>query len=238
MWQFDIVRGGNMKKLLIVLAGFAALGSVAFGQTNQVLSRNAVGYEALVVPSNKFNMVRLDFVNLDGATYTVTNLIGDQLPQNSSVFIWNRSSSSYIAENKTRSGWGPGTNPITRGVGMFLKAPSGTGVSNQYTVYFMGEVPDAITSPTTTISGITGVNLHGYPYPADVFWTNTGLAKNGQQNDTLYLWDITNQSYIAYNRTRSGWGTGTNVILRPGQAFWYISTTTQTWSEVKPYTWP
>jgi hypothetical protein len=228
-----------MKKLVIALAGIAALSSVAFGQTNQVLSRNAVGYEAIIVPSNKLNLVRLDFVNLDGAPYTVTNLIGDQLPQGSSVFIWNKATASYVGENKIRTGWSPGTNRITRGVGMFIKGPGGlANVSNQYTVYFMGEVPDSLTAPTTSISGITGVNLHGYPYPADIQWTNTGLARNGAQGDSLFIWDVSNQTYVGYNRIRTGWGAGTNVILRPGQGFWYSSTTVQNWVEIKPYTWP
>jgi hypothetical protein len=102
----------------------------------------------------------------------------------------------------------------------------------------MGEVPDAITAPTTTINDVTGVNLVGYPYPADIKWTNTQLAKNGVVNDQLFTWNITNQAYNIFTRTVGGWAGGTNVVIRPGEGFWFRTTRTQTWTEAKPYTWP
>ncbi|MCP5489142.1 MAG: hypothetical protein H7A43_10910 [Verrucomicrobia bacterium] len=227
-----------MKKVTLALVGLAFAGSCAFAQTNQVLSRNAVGYVKVEVDKGELALVRMDFENLQGVDNTVTNLIGDQLPSGSSVLLWDKVAQQYTAENKIRSGWSPGTNVITRGTSMFLK-PSATAASNTYTVFLMGEVPDRFTAPTTTVLGVTGLNPLGFPYPVQVAWTNTGLAKNSVSGDSLLVWDQNIQNYVAYNRTRSGWGAGETLVLQPGQGFWFRNvTSTQDWSEVKPYTWP
>lgn len=225
-----------MKKVTLALVGLAFAGSCAFAQTNQVLSRNAVGYVKVTVPKDGLAMVRLDFENLQGVDNTVTNLIGDQLPTGASAFIWDKQSASYVSEGKTRGGWLPGTNVIDRGDGFFLAVPS-SAVSNEYQVFLMGEVPDRFTAPTTTVTGVTGINLLGFPYPVQVAWTNVGLAKNGATGDALFTWDVNTQSYANYGKTRGGWS-DPNLIIQPGQSFWYQSAATQDWSEVKPYTWP
>jgi hypothetical protein len=185
-------------------------------------------------------MVRLDFINLDGANYTVTNLVGTQLPVNRQAFIWDRTLAAYKTETRTIGGWTPGTNQINRGGGFFLRAPAGAGVSNTYTVYFMGEVPDAITAPTTTVGTLSGLNLVGYPYPAEILWTNTHLAKTAVVNDQLFVWSVSNQAYTTYTRTIGGWGAATNVTIFVGQGFFSrkFGTNTVLWTEVKPYTWP
>lgn len=224
-----------MKKLVIVAGVMAAVAANA--QTNQVLSRNAVGYEKVVVSTGQLVLARNDFNNLGGSPYTVTNLIGNSLPQGSSVLLWDSVGQSYIAENKTRSGWSPGTNVIRRGAGFFMSVPSAA-ASNSYDVFFMGEVPDATTAPSTTVNGVTALAMYGFPYPVAQFWTNMNIAKNAVSGDSLLLWDVSSQQYVAHNRTRSGWGTGTNVVINPAQGFWFKTAATQTWTEVKPYTWP
>jgi hypothetical protein len=177
-------------------------------------------------------MVSLDFESLSGAPFTVTNLIGNQLPSGSAVFIWDALASAYKGEVRTRSGWNPGTNVINRTQGMFIQSAAET------SVYFMGEVPDRFTAGTTTVANVTGVNMYGFPYPVDVQWTNTFLAKNGQTGDGLFIWDIGTQGYIGYVRTRSGWIGAESVVIKPGQAFWFQTAGNLNWQEVKPYTWP
>lgn len=224
-----------MKKLVVMASVLTAMAASA--QTNTVLSKNAVGYEKVSVVTGQLVLVRNDFNNIAGSPFTVTNLIGNALPTGSSVLLWDPVAQAYIAENRTRSGWSPGTNVIRRGAGFFMSVPAAA-ASNQYDVYFMGEVPDTTTAPSTTVSGVTGLAMFGFPYPVAQFWTNMNLAKNATSGDSLLLWDVQTQQYVAHNRTRSGWGTGTNVVINPGQGFWFKTTATQTWTEVKPYTWP
>lgn len=224
-------------RLLTLVAALAATASMA--QTNQVLSRNAVGYEKITVRNNNFELTRLDFVNLGGSAYTVTNLIGDQLPVGSAAFIYNNAEGTWLSEGRTRGGWLPGTNKIVRGQAVFLNVPS-SAPSNSYSVFYMGEVPDSVTAPTTTISNIEVFKGLGYPYPVAMQWTNTTLGATAPTGAGLFTWDAGITSYVSYARTRGGWGAATNLVIQPGQGFFYTlpAGTTQTWVEVKPYTWP
>lgn len=224
-----------MKKLAIALLGLTVVSSAVFAQTNQVLSRNAVGYVRVDTPSNKLNLVRLDFVNLAGGNYTVTNLIGNQLAQGGALYIWDLSNQTYVGENKLKSGWSPGTNAIRRGAGFFIYSLSNNNV------FLMGEVPDSITAPTTTVNVLGGLNLTGYPYPADATFTSTPMFTSSAQGDAIYLWDVTGQTYGGYNRLKSGWSPAdyTNLTFRPGQGFWYLRNSGgASWQYAKPYTWP
>lgn len=220
-----------MKKTTAILLGSLIASSAALAQSN-VLSRNAVGYIKQSAPANQLNMVSLTFESMDGAAYTVTNLIGSQLPVGSSVFIWNRANATYVTENRTRSGWTPGTNVINRGDGLFIRSAAGTNV------FFMGEVPDSTTAPSTALGQVSGLSMYSYPYPVARNWTDIELSQNGAVGDSLIIWDVDTQTYASYNRTRSGWGSATNVVIEPGQAFWYQTATTQSWDVVKPYDWP
>lgn len=227
-----------MKKIIIAALAIGLVGSAAQAQSNQVLSRNAVGYVKVTAGSNTLTLVRNDFESINGGSIAVSNLIGTQVPVNSTVMLWNRGVQQYRSGGLTRSGWGTfGSNLVRRGDGFFLRIPSGTGISN-YTVYLMGEVPDETTAPTSLTENVTALGMYGYPYPVNTYWTNTPLAKGAAVNDSLMLWSTTNQSYYSFGKTRSGWGAATNVILAPGQGFWFRSSITQQWSEVKPYTWP
>lgn len=223
-----------MKKFAIIAAALLVSAS-AFAQTNQVLSRNAVGYVRVDAPAGKFNLIRLDFVNLSGTGYTVTNLFGNQLAQGTAVYIWDLSNQVYRIENKGARGWLPGTNVIRRGAGMFISS------SSNAQVFLMGEVPDQFTAPTSGVYGLTGYNLVGVPYPVDTPITNSPFFLGAAQGDALYLWN-TNQTYDIYNRGARGWlpPTITNVVLKPGQGMWYqrngVGTTN--WIFGKPYTWP
>jgi hypothetical protein len=235
-----------MKKITLAIAGLALIGNAVFAQTNTVLSRNAVGYVKATIPKGKLALLRNDFEDITGRGLAITNVIGDQVPDGSTVLIWDYSfnpAPKYIAINKAapgRGGWGAaGTNRLLRGRSFFLQIPSGA-VSNEYQVYLMGEVPDKTTAPTTSVTVINTLGMYGLPYPVSEYWTNTTLAKQAVDGDTLLLWNGTN--YVAYNKAapgRGGWGAGTNVVLTPGQGFWFrTSAASSNWMVGKPYTWP
>jgi len=229
-----------MKKLALALIGLTLVGSSAFAQTTGVLSRNAVGYVKVSVGKGKLELIRNDFEDITGAGIAITNIIGNQVPTDSSVLLWNYSLQTYIAANKLRSGWdAQGTNRLLRGQSFFLRVPS-TAVSNEYQVYLMGEVPDKTTAPSTTVSVINGIGMYGVGYPVTEKWTNTTIAKAAKTDDSVLIWDYSNQTYVAGNKLRSGWdATGVALTLRPGQGFWFRTSLGATnWVITKPYTWP
>lgn len=234
-----------MKRIAVVVLLVAiAMGSSVYGQTNQVLSRNAVGYEKVTVPTSGLQLVRLDFVPVGttpGAeSITVSNLIGGQLPNFSQVFVWNVTNQTYNSSTRNRSGdWSPNLL-IPRGAGMWLKSAA----TSNLDVYLMGEVPGVYVSGTNTTNVIkSGITLSGYPYPAGIMFTNTDLYKNSTNFDQLFVWNSEVQSYNTWTKNRSGvWQptTITNLELQPGQGFWYVSKQVGDflWTESKPYTWP
>jgi hypothetical protein len=227
----------RMKRIILTALGLATIASVATAQTNVVLSRNAVGYVRITAYRSNYVHIANNFLNLNAAPITVTNLIGNQVPVGSLVILWDPAAQAYRSENRLITGWTPGTNRLTPGRGFWLTIP-GSAPSNEYQVYLMGEVPDRFTQPTATLAVVQGMNMFGHPYPVETFFTNTALAKAGVAGDIAIFWNPIAQAYASENRVIIGWLPGTNV-LRPGQAFWYRRSGVQTnWVEPKPYTWP
>jgi hypothetical protein len=161
---------------------------------------------------------------------SLSELIGDQLPGGSIVHIWDRTNDVYTTVSKTRFGWGSGS--LDWGSSFWIVNSGAT----TNTVTLPGEVPadynagDAISIP------IEGVDAVAYAYPVDVMWTNTTLAKNSQGGDVLHIWDVDQQAYVTYSKTRFGWGSATDLKLEVGQSFWYVPASgTADWTEQVPY---
>lgn len=211
-----------MKKKVIVTAVISGLISgAAFAQTNVVSSANVVGYNQITVPSNQLVLVSLDF---DNTNNTINGLFGT-LPVGSKVSRWNTGTQQYIASTKSVGGWGTaGTNKIEKGTGVFVQLPANV----QTNIYFSGDVP---MSETTLVYKVNGLAVISYPYPVDTPFTNTAVAKTAKVGDKISVW---NNGYTAYTRSVGGWGSGTNLQLKVGQAFFFQSTTNSTISEVKP----
>lgn len=221
-----------MKKLLIVTLVILSVAAIAFGQ--QVLSRNAVGYQQITLTKGQLALIRHDFERLD-TSLAISNVFAS-LPILTRVFLWNDSQTAYVSINRGPLGWGTqGSNELYRGRGLWALVPS-TAVSNEYQVFLMGEVPDRFTAPTTTVSILPGVKLTGYSYPVDIKWTNTTLARSAPVGSRIHVWG--GAGYSSYNRGPLGWGSGTNLVLTPGMGFWVQWGSATNWAEAKPYTWP
>jgi len=224
-----------MKRIVVILA-VLLVASAAFAQSNQVLSRNAVGYVKTSVASNGLQLVALNFESLDGADVTIDELIGDQIPGGSYAFIWDSAGGLYQTEIKSsRSGaWSPNTNPIMPGVGFWLEVPAGV-PSNSYDVYLMGEVPSS-TNYVKTIP--TSYDCVGYMYPVSTLWTNTQLAQDLVGGSFLFMWNGT--GYDTHQKSaRSGAWSDPSLVIEPGEGFWINNVGASfDWDETKPYTWP
>ena len=221
-----------MKKLGYFLFAISVIGAVAVAQTN-VLSKNAVGYVRVDMPSNGMQFVRMDFDPLTGSN-TVSEVVGDQLAAQSKLYAWDYTNQTWVTYGKTtKLGWGSASNLVmTRGQAYFLKSPVATNV------FLMGQVPDSTNSYLVPVG--EGLNAVGFSFPATTYWTNTAISKVLDSGDKLYVWDVAS-GYVIYGKTtKLGWGSATNLILQPGQGFFIRkgSVGTTNWSELKPYTWP
>lgn len=211
-----------MKKILSATLIAGLFSSAAFAQTT-VSSANVVGYNQITIPTNQLVLVATSFLN---DSNTVAGLFPD-LPAGSKISIWDTTEQKYIAVSKGRTTWGAGgTNQIPRGKGVFIMLPTGIGTN----LYVSGDVPQ---DSTSTVYKVSGLALMSYPYPADVAFTNTALAKSALPGDKISFW---NNGWASYSRGRTAWGTPTNLQLRVGQAFFYQSTTNAVLNEVQPYT--
>ena len=224
-----------MKRILVVVLALAFIGGIAFGDpTNQVLSKNAVGYVKVTIPRGALMMIQTPFENLSGAVdFSVGELLGSNIPGGSVAYFWSKADQQYKSENfGTR--WIPGTNRFERGEGLFVRIAANA-VSDYYDIFLMGEVPDSITAPTSEMQFVKGLQMIGYMYPTEIPITNSMLTSVAKGGDALYYWK-TNQQWGSENfGTR--WIPGT-LKLQPGQAYFYKTTNTSLWSESKPYSWP
>jgi len=225
-----------MKKILVAVAA-GALALSASAQTNTVLSRNAVGYQRIDLPANQFEFVSGQFNQLDGSPNVVSNVI-PVATNGTQVVLWDAASQVYVNILRSKGTWGaPGTNPVPRGTGFFLRgAPT-----NSQTVYIMGEVPDKLTATQTVSFAVPGFNAKGSGYPVATAWTNTQLSQVLANGDQFIVWDNTADVYVTYLKSKNAWpGAGSNYVLRAGEGFFVrkLSSTTNTWTEPKPYTWP
>ena len=240
-----------MKKILGIACAVAMAAPLAFGQAS-VFSQNAVGYVRVKVPgSGDLNLCRLDFLPLDpNVPNNVLNVIGDQLPVNSSVFIWdstlNEGAGGYIPVTKgARAGWpstGAGATEIDQGVAFWLQTPASD--PNDYFVYLMGEVPGANNdseSKTLAISGAGLLDAVGYPFPAAIEFGNTTLADALPANASVFFWDVDEQEYQPFTKgARAGWSAAAESwVIEPGSSFWVQNPGAPVdWTEAKPYPWP
>lgn len=245
-----------MKKILILFLGVALVGSMAVGQTTQVLSRNAVGYVKVDVPSNGFVMCALNFYAFNNTVSAIfTNqLTGGNTPSLSdTVQKWDPIGKTYLTFWKTPTGqWrqsgstADATNTLNPGEGFWIKNSH----SSNQTIYLMGEVPDSISSPTQRINVVSNLNMVSYGFPVEVAITQLNLvgAKPGNTpslSDNIQKWDPAGKKYITFWYTptlqwrQSGESVATTNKLYPGDGVWYTRRSTNfVWSETKPYTWP
>ena len=230
-----------MKRILVVVLALAFIGGIAFGDpTNQVLSKNAVGYVKVTIPKGSLMMIQTPFENLTGeAGFSIGALLGSNLPNATIAYFWHTGLQQYRSEQYFTSltRWMPGTNIFDRGQGMFVKIPS-SATLDSYDVFLMGEVPDEVVAPTTDVAIVKGLQMIGYMYPTEILLTNSVLRSIAKNGDILYYWK-TNQQWGSeqYFASLGRWMPGT-LVLQPGQAYYYKTTNVTVWSEAKPYTWP
>ncbi len=229
-----------MKRSLMGLFG-CLLATSALAQ-GPVYSVNIVGFNKHVLERGKLYMIATAFedVGTDGVLALRANdVFGNQLPNGTTVNYYHPSSTNdltpYDQDAKNFAGWS--SNIVFQGfMGFWVKTPA-TPAGAPYELVMKGQVPmDG--SSSNLVGG--GLNMLGYPYTADVKFTNTGLFASSINGDQLFVWDgaITNYNPPAgFSKNFAGWGPATNLTLRMGVPFWYKrnSGSPILETEVRPY---
>lgn len=230
-----------MKKLTAILLGTLIASSAALAQTNQVLSRNAVGYVKINLQSNKLYLVSNPFVNLDGVGDPRLTNVFSAVPPGGRVDVWNENNTMYDTYQKsTRGTWSANalTATIKRADGVFIRTPA---TNAPVDLFLMGEVPDKFTAPSNFVARVPGITMVGLPYPVTIRFTNTVLAQQVPNGSIVAVWDTAANQYVNYQKsTRGTWSANAlNADLTPGQGLVIRATNAaSSWYETKPYTWP
>lgn len=230
-----------MKKLTAILLGTLIASSAALAQTNQVLSRNAVGYVKVNLQSNKLYLVTNPFVNLDGVGDPRLTNVFSAIPNGGTVSIWNEASVAYDNYSKsTRGTWSAPslTAVVKRADGVFLRMPT---TNSPVDLFLMGEVPDRFTAPSSFVARVPGITMVGLPYPVTIRLTNTVTAQQLPNGGTISIWNPDTAQYINYAKSSRGtWNAeALTANVNPGQGLVIRATNAaSSWFETKPYTWP
>jgi hypothetical protein len=214
------VQENKMKtKVLSIVAMLAA--TAAFAQTNQVLSKNAVGYVRQDVPPlGLFTLVASPFIPLNPTNGPGTITLQDVLPVTSGlknstnpnqvdkIYLWDVIAQQYITLGMKPAGTfhvlaGYGTNPpvnpvLSLGEGFWIQSPSS--VATSHPVYVMGEVP-SLNNATNNMA--VAYQFRANPYPVtksidELINTNFGAKGTANPNtcDQVLIWQ-TNQTYLS-----------------------------------------
>jgi hypothetical protein len=242
----------KMKKTLAAILAVGMIAGVASAQTSSnVLSQNAVGYVKAAIQPGVFSLLAQPFNSIDGDP-TPSNVFGDSLPEDTTLFIWDPVSSTYTFEDYkattagfppvTTTNWSPDTSLLEPGKAFWVRIPVTAAAAVDVTL--MGEVPAAASSEVGLSSGFT---MAAVPYPVDVTVEETEIGLNAAEDDTIFLWDADAQSYsfIEFKATTAGFPpvTTTNwtpagVTIPAGAGFWYRTSSARNPIVSKPYDWP
>lgn len=219
-----------MKRIFVAMSVVVCIGVIAGFAATNVVSVNVVGYMKATVPSNGFALVSYPLNPISGSN-TLADLDRAQLPVGAKVWVWDRTAKGYIYSSKSRGGWSSNA-VIQRGDAFWVTVPDPI-ATGDYELVLLGEVPDPVIDNSTSVDNISGIDAIGNPYPSEMLWTNSILAKLAPIPSRLWIWN--GVSYNNYPKTRSGWtGLPADFRIQPGMGFWFETGSTN-WSEPVPY---
>ena len=205
-----------MKRSLLGICG-SLVATVVLAQ-GPVTSVNVVGFNKHSLEKGKLYLIASAFEDIDGNRLTAANVIGTQLPNGSQVHFYD-GVTPYKTDTRNVTGWS--SNVTFRGFMGFWVKVANTGTQTVYDVVLNGQVPFANTSSNIVSSGL---NMLGFPYTADVAFTNTALYAQSVNGDQLHVYNTAANNYTTYTRNVTGWpAAARSLILTQGLGFWYKS---------------
>jgi hypothetical protein len=247
----------------LIMVSLALAGSVALGQTNQVYSRNVVGFvEVDLPPTGGCVFAAVNFKAVGGSNLTVAAIFGtNQLVKDTifaradKIYLWNAGMQDFDRYAQKPSGgfykqdsWQAGnpTNPVVaNGVGFWLQSSSVA--TNARTIFIMGEV--------ATNSVISSLMYPGYqcisaPFADELVVTNNDWLADGAVGcdiktnaDQIVVWNgigfdryglAANGRWYSWTNWVGQGGDPVDPVIALGAGGWYLSKTNSTWIWTQP----
>ena len=214
-------------KTLLLSAVALAAGIVASqAQTSNVYSANVVGYVNVVLPGGgQYQLCANPFD--DGNGNYLTNVMGNSLPKQSQVLIWNGAGYDSVLRGGTPAVWPVGTtNQVPPGVGFFVKN-GGVGAPNLTNTFVGSVVVQNGSSVTNNLN--PSYTLVGSPIPYAGNLAISGQGSGDANMDygsplgkasQILVWNYAAQTYstvVSKGGSANTWN-GTASIT-PGQGF-------------------
>lgn len=233
-----------MKKTLwIAIVGALAASVIVASAQTEVLSANAVGYIKRTIPAaGGINAVAHPLNSMSPGPLMFTNTaIAVDMPNLSWAFFWDPTLQRWSGTQKGGKGAWDGVGQakqILTGEMFFLQTPAAQ--ANSVEVTITGEVPDDATLTRSVVGG-GAIAALGNPYPVDVAFTNTDVAKVAANLSWAFFWDTTLQRWVGTQKGGKGaWdGVGQTKTIQAGEGFFLQDVGAGSiWTSTKPYTWP
>jgi hypothetical protein len=166
-----------------------------------VYSVNAVGYVNVTVPAGKFALLANP---LKLPTNSIPAVLPD-VPQGTTVFIYNAATTSYTSATKRPSGSWTGDGAaatLSPGQGFWVKNAGTTDMN----ITFVGEVMQGDTT-VLNVPYVAGFNLLGSQVP-QTGKLETDLGFKASANDQVYLFNPASSDYSSYTKRATGTWSG------------------------------
>jgi hypothetical protein len=182
------------------------------------IASNVVGYVKVALEAGQLSLLAQPFDQVDGSANTVNSVLGDQVPNATTVNVFDAEGGGYAGASRGLFGWDVDL-PLTRGDGFWIKSPSAV------EILLMGQVPEG----DSVIDIPAGVSLIGNLVPVETALADSGL--NAVPNGTvLTFWDGT--GYVGIGKGLFGWDQETNIGMAEG--FWINIPSAFQWTEPAP----
>jgi len=198
-------------------------------------SANVMGYSKQTIPSGAFRIIANQLITTNEAGVTIGEAFGDTLPENSEIYAWDGSYTTYTYFGAGLGWFDADLNDannviIDRGDAIWVK----NGGASSTNSLLSGNVPE---SGATTNALISGFNLVANPYPVNTKLQDLDI--DPLENDEVYLFDGSYKVYT-YFGTGLGWfdenlNDSNSVEIPSGVGLWYKTTSPRNWVVAMPY---
>lgn len=202
-------------KLILTTAAF---GVASLGALAQVYSVNAVGYINVTVPKAGYALIVNQLNTADGNKIAT---VLPSVPEDTIVFTHSQAG-GFKANQYSFGAWTDAAAALNPGQGFFIQ---NTGASD-FTVTLVGEVPQGNALNTSLAQGL---NLVGSQVP-QAGKLSTDLKFPAGENDVVFQWDASKQSYKAASQYSFGAWDPAEPTIAVAEAFFTDKAAAGTWT--------
>jgi hypothetical protein len=212
----------NVRRALAGLMVLSVLATAAFAV--EVYTPNTVGYIRVELEANQWKLVGIAFDQLEEESISIADVLGTSgFANGTRAMVWDTVALTYKTADFFIDAWYGDAINLVRGQGFWIRSPEATDL------FILGQVPEA---EQTALSLKEGLQLFCSPYPVPVDMNDEQVFETDPiSGDRLTSFD--GVSYATADYFLGQWYG--DVLLQPGQGYWYRSSGDQEITVLKPY---